>query len=89
MASATSNIPTGTIEMVDMDCYGSSKNCLATRGVGPCVCFIVVFNNEAEVFLEHRSDIFFPAKPSLINIDLCLQNLAEHINEILPTSNIR
>jgi len=61
---------------------------LATTGVARCICFIVILNDAEEVFIEHRSDIFFPAQLKLENVGLCFQNLAEHINEILPTSNI-
>ena len=42
--------------------------------MGPCDCFIDHFNNEAKVFLEHRTSTFFPAKPTLNNNDRSLQS---------------
>lgn len=56
MASSVEN---HRIDNIEMDHFGSSTGCLATQGVGPCICFVVTLNNGQQIFLEHRSDIFF------------------------------
>jgi hypothetical protein len=88
MTSSISKIENPLIENIEMDHFGFSKGRLATKGIAPCIGFIVILNDAEEVFIEHRSDIFFPAKLKLKNVGLCFQNLAEHISEVLPTSNI-
>jgi len=76
------------IENIEMEAFGSTKVRLATIGVGPCICFVVILDDGCEVFLEHRSDAYLPATVTTENIDLCLQNLAEHVNDVSPSSQI-
>jgi hypothetical protein len=44
---------------IEMDHFDFSTNRLVTAEVDPCICFIVIVNNGQEVFIEHRSDVFF------------------------------
>jgi len=75
------------IENIEMEAFGSTKVRLATIGVGPCICFVVILNDGCEVFLEHRSDPYLPATITTETIDLCLQNLAEHVNDVSSSSS--
>lgn len=88
MASSTIKVDNPLIKNIEMDHYEFSAGPLATVGVGPCICFLIILNDGQQVFLEHRSDIFFASNLSLKNTSLCLENLAEHVSEVLPTSKI-
>jgi hypothetical protein len=52
---------------------------LCAAGVGPYVGFVVILNNGQDVFIEHRSDTFFPVEINLKNVRACFKNIAEHI----------
>jgi len=74
-----------------MDYFGiSTYDRLATTGVGPCIGFVVILNtdDDRQVFIEHRSDTYFPAILTLHNVRLCFQNLAKHIVQLRPEFDI-
>jgi hypothetical protein len=73
---------------IDMDHFGQSDDRLATTGLASCIGFVVILNDGQNVFVEHRSDIYLPTTINLENIRSCFKNVAKHIFEILPTSNI-
>lgn len=77
-----------SIDDIDMGDYGQSDDCLATTGVGPCVAFVVILNHGQNVFIEHLTDISLPEIMNLENVRLCLKDVANHVFDVLPTSNI-
>jgi hypothetical protein len=87
MASTTPK-ESHSIENIEMDFYGVTTDRVATIGVGPCICFVIILNGGREVFLEHRSDPFLSQDIKTKNVALCLQNVAEHIRDFLETADI-
>jgi len=73
-----------------MNYFGISTDRLVTTGVGPCVCFSVILNSadDKQIFIEHRSDAYFPSSLTLNNVRLYLQNVAEHIVQLCPEPDI-
>jgi hypothetical protein len=60
--ASKSNVGNDAIENIKMDHFGGTEGRVAIIGVGPCICFLIILNNGQELFLEHRSDIFFLLK---------------------------
>ena len=38
---------------IDMDHFGSGIDYLATTGLGPCIGFVVLLDNNQHIFIEH------------------------------------
>ncbi len=77
-----------SINDIEMDHFGSGIDYLATTGLGPCVGFLVLLDNNQHIFIEHRSSLYLPPSINLATVRLCFQNVAKHVSELLPTSNI-
>jgi hypothetical protein len=71
-------VSSSTINDIEMDHFGLAIDYLATKGLGPCIGFIVLSNNCQHIFIEHRSDIYFPRAINLDNVRLCFNNIAQH-----------
>jgi hypothetical protein len=76
------------INDIKMDHFSYSSDRLGTTGVNSCVGFVVFLNNNQNVFIEHRTDVYFPEELSLENIRLCFENVATHIFKVLPESHV-
>ncbi len=88
MSSTTINKINKLINDIDMDHFSSSTDWLGTAGIGPCVGFMILLNNNEHIFIEHRSDIYFPSELNLDNVRLCFKNIVKHVSTILPESSI-
>ena len=77
-----------SINDIDMDDYGQSDDRLATTGVSPCLGFVVILDHGQNIFIEHQSDVSLPVEMNLENVRSCLKDVANHVFEVLPTSNI-
>ena len=73
---------------VDVDFFVCAKDSITTTGINTCICSVVILNEGEYVFLEHRSDTYLPMIIDYENVQLYLQNLAQHIYKILPKSSI-
>ena len=69
---------------VNMDNFDVSNGRLATAGIGPCFCFLVVLNNGQEVFIEHRSAVFLNTASQNHRVAECFTDVAEHIDMKRP-----
>jgi hypothetical protein len=78
---------TSSIANIEIDHFGCIADRVATKNIGRCICFITILN-DGKVFVEHRSDIFFPSEITSDNVALWIENLAEHIVQAAPGSNI-
>jgi hypothetical protein len=87
MASTTPK-ESHSIENIEMDAFGVTTDLLATKGVIPCICFVVILEDGCELFLEHRNDPFLPPTIITETICLCLHNLAQHVSDVSPSSRI-
>ncbi|CAF3771105.1 unnamed protein product [Rotaria socialis] len=86
-AMATSN--SLSILDIQMDHFGSSPDRIATKGLNSCVAIVVFLNPGGRIFVEHRSDVYFPNDLNLQNLDRCFENICKHIEIISPESNIQ
>lgn len=82
----TSNQP--SIYDIEMDCFGSSLDRLATTGLNSCVAIVAFLNPDKHIFVEHKSDIYWPKTLNLENSRICFENIANNISKILPESDI-
>ena len=87
-SKARAEIRARAIFDVDMDHFDCSKDSLATTGVNTCICFVIILDTDQHVFIEHRSDPYFPSVITSENVPLCLKNVAEHVHAMKPKSNI-
>ncbi|CAF4608829.1 unnamed protein product [Rotaria socialis] len=74
---------------IQMDHFGSSPDRIATKGLNSCVAIVVFLNPGGRIFVEHRSDVYFPNDLNLQNLDRCFENICKHIEIISPESNIQ
>jgi hypothetical protein len=77
-----------TINDIETDHFSFSNIRLATTSVYTCISLVFILNNGEHIFIEHRSDINFPAESSLDNVRSCFKNIANHIDEVLPYAHI-
>jgi hypothetical protein len=84
----SANAQTNGIYDVDVDHFDCSKDSLATTGINPCICFVVILNKGEHVFIEHRSDIYLPINITSENTELYLKNVAQHIHKMTPKSSV-
>jgi hypothetical protein len=82
------NMSANSINDIKMDHFGSGVDYLATTGLGPCIGFFVVLDNNQHIFTEHRYSIYIPPLINLATLHLCFQNVAKHVSDLLPTSSI-
>ena len=73
---------------VDMDHSDWSEKGLATTGVGPCYCFIVIVNHGEHVFIEHRSDALVASEVVECDVTQHFEKVAKQVNKVLPRSTI-
>ncbi|CAF3112400.1 unnamed protein product [Rotaria socialis] len=76
------------INDIEMDHFGCSTHRLSTTGINSCVSFIILLNHGEHIFMEHRSDVYFPTLLNMENVRLCFENIAEHICRIQPQSDV-
>jgi hypothetical protein len=76
------------VQDIDMDHFGCSNDLLGTTCLNLCVGFIVFLNNNENLFVEHRSDVFFPSDLNFHNVQLCFKNIAKHIHKLSTACHI-
>ncbi|CAF1284584.1 unnamed protein product [Rotaria magnacalcarata] len=76
------------INNIEMDHFGCSTHRLSTTGINSCVSFIILLNHGEHIFMEHRSDVYFPTLLNMENVRLCFENIAEHLCRIQPQSDV-
>ncbi|CAF2126770.1 unnamed protein product [Rotaria magnacalcarata] len=76
------------INDIEMDHYDISENCLGTKGIGPCLCFIILLD-DGRIFMEHRSDYYLSSNFTTKNVRLCLKNVIQHLISYPHTAKIK
>ncbi|CAF3603452.1 unnamed protein product [Rotaria sp. Silwood1] len=77
-----------SINDIEMGYFGSEIVYSATTGVGPCVGFLVLFDNSKHIYIEHHSPVCLPSEINLATVQLWLQNVAKRVSATLPESKI-
>jgi len=74
-----------------MNYFGISTDRLVTTGVGPCVCFSVILNSadDKQIFIEHRSDAYFPSSLTLNNVRLYYKMLLNILFNYVQNQTLR
>jgi hypothetical protein len=76
------------INDIEMEHFGCNTHWLGTTGINSCIASIILLNNNQNIFIEHRSDIYLPVEINLDNVRLWFENVAKHASTSVSGAKI-
>ena len=82
-------MPVDKINDIKMGYYGSEIGYLLTTALGPCVSFLVLFDNSKRIYIEHHHSGSLPVEIDTTTVNAWLEETAQRVSKTFSQLKIK